>query len=242
MRVDWVAVTGVASVAASITAVASIVLAYKGVRVSRDSSAIDRRNYLDGIFVKWLNSVDALDHAALPFLRHAGELDQLASDPSDAYGDFHAAFTQCRTATQLLESTGLFELNGHADQTGEIAQEDLIDVFQGVIWTYYFSVVTESAAEAEEHRRNKLGMVQAWKSAFQETKESLIEHGVPEKYFPLFEAKIREVYPDTGMLSVWQASDLLRNECKTQVAKYYMHVVESYFPWDRRARKRRSAP
>jgi hypothetical protein len=68
MSIDWVAISGAASAAASIAAVASVVLAYRGVRISRDGSALDRRNYLDGIFVRWLDSIDALDRAALPYL------------------------------------------------------------------------------------------------------------------------------------------------------------------------------
>jgi hypothetical protein len=155
-------------------AVAGIVLAYKRVRISRDASGLDRRNYLDGIFVRWLDSVDALDHAALPFLRHVptqAELDAGTADPPDAYSGFHLAFRHCQTATNLLDSTGMFVHKTKDAQQGEIATEDLIAVFNGVLWTYYFSVIRYSPTEAANYEENH-GLLQGWRSAVQEVERT----------------------------------------------------------------------
>jgi len=235
MSIDWGAVSGAASAAASIVAVASIGLAYRGVRISRDASVLDRRNYLDGIFVRWLDSTDVLDRAALPYLRHIptqSELDSGSADLPDAYFEFHLAFMHCRTATSLLETTGLFDSRAKNDQLGEIATNELIPVFKGILWANYFSVIEYSPTEAAEYGKNQ-GLLQTWRSAVQETEARLDAEDVPDKYFPLFEAKIRELYPETSSLSVWQASDRLLDFCKTQIADRYLRLVSSRFPWDR---------
>jgi len=231
MSIDWVAISGVASAAASVVAVASIVLAYKGIKISRETSALDRRNYLDGIFVRWLDSIDALDHAALPFLSHIptqSELESGAPDLPDAYGEFHLAFGHCRTATNLLGATGLFDRPTKNAKQDEIAADELVGVFEGVLWAYYFSVVRYSPTEAAEYPKNQ-AMLQTWRSAMQEVRGQLIDHDVPERYFPLFESKIRKLYPEPLPLSVWQASDHLLDVCKAQLADRYRQLLDSRF-------------
>jgi hypothetical protein len=241
MGIDWVAISGAASAVASIVAVVSIVLAYNGVRVSREASALDRRTYLDGIFVRWLDSVDALDHAALPFLRHIptqAELDSGAPDLPDAYKEFHLAFTHCQTAINLVSSTGMFDHQSKDAHQAMIATDELIEAFQGILWTYYFSVIRYSPAEAAGYEENQ-GLQQAWGSAIQEVESKLRDHSVPDKYFPLFEAKIKELYPESLPLSVWQGSDRLLDICKSELANQYQQLVDSRFPWDPTSRKMR---
>ena len=240
LSIDWGAVSGAASAATSIVALAGIALAYRGVRISRDASVLDRRNYLDGIYVRWLDSINALDRAALPYLRHVptqSELDQGYPILPDAYSEFHLAFVHCQTATELLATTGLFDHGGKNDQPGEIATEEIAEVFKGILWAYYFSVIQYSPTEAAAHGENQ-GLLQTWTSAIQETEEKLENHDVPAKYFAMFRAKIRELYPETSPLSVWQATDRLLNVCKTQLANQYLRLVSSRFPWDRGARSR----
>jgi hypothetical protein len=240
MSFDWGAVSGAASAAAAVAAVASIALAYRGVQISREGSALNRRNYLDGLFVRWLDSIDALDRAALPYLRHIptqSDLDARSPDLPAAYNEFHLAFMRCRTATDLLDATGLFDQGKKEDRSGEIATDELIKVFHGVLWTYYFSVVNYSAVEAAEYERNN-ALVQTWGSAVHETEASLIQHEVPAKYFPLFEAAIRRLYPEESGLGVWQASDRILDFCKTQLARQYSWLVNSRFPWDGRSARR----
>ena len=234
MSIDWGAVSGAASAAASIVAVASIVLAYKGVRISRDSSVLDRRNYLDGIFVRWLDAIDALDRAALPYVQHVPtqpELDSGGPDLPDAYPEFHLAFTHCRTATNLLESTGMFESPAQDDQPGEIATNDLIAIFRAILWAHYFSVVENSPAEIALFGENQK-MAQPWRSAVDEV-EARLADDVPDKYFPLFEEKISELYPVDLPLGVWQVSNRLLDFCRAEVADRYWRRVDSRFPWNR---------
>ncbi len=235
MSIDWVAISGAASAAASIAAAASVALAYRGVRISRDGSALDRRNYLDGIFVRWLDSIDALDRAALPYLRHTptqSELDSGSPDLPEAYSEFHQVFMHCRTATNLLGATGLFELLPKDDQVVRIATSDLMRVFKGILWAYYFSVIKYSPTEAADYATNQR-LLQPWRSAVQEIEARLNAEDVPDRYFPLFEARIRELYPETSPMGVWQASDRLVDICKTEVADQYQWLVSSRFPWDR---------
>jgi hypothetical protein len=234
---DWGAISGAASAAASIAAVASIVLAYKGVRLSRDSSLLDRRNYLDGIFVRWLDAVDALDRAALPYVQHVptqAELDAGAIDLPDAYAEFHMAFTHCKTATNLLDSTGIFDSSTKDDQPGEMATTDLIKIFIGILWAHYFSLIANSAAEIANYGENQR-LAQPWRSAVGEVEASLAEHAVPDRYFPLFEDKVRELYPESSPVGVWQVSDRLLDVCKAEIVNRYMLRVDSRFPWDRRS-------
>ena len=240
LSIDWGAVSGAASAATSIVALAGIALAYRGVRISRDASLLDRRNYLDGIYVRWLDSIDALDRAALPYLEHVPtqpELDHGRPIVPDAYSEFHLAFTHCQTATELLATTGLFDHAGKNDQPGEIATEEIAKVFNGVLWAYYFSVIQYSPTEAAAYGENQ-GLLQTWSSAMQETEEQLESHHVPAKYFAMFRAKIGEIYPETSSLSVWQATNSLLNVCKTQLANQYQRLVSSRFPWDPGARSR----
>jgi hypothetical protein len=235
MSIDWGAVSGAASAAAAIVAVAGIALAYRGVRISRDGSILNRRNYLDGIFVRWIDSIDVLDRAAIPFLRHTptqSELDSGSADLPDAYSEFHLAFMHCKTATNLLGTTGLFDSPAKHDQPDEIATDELIPVFQGILWAYYFSVNEYSPAEAAQYSKNQ-GMSQDWRSAIRETEARLAVEDVPEKYFPMLEAKVRELYPEASSLSVWQASDRLLDICKSQIANRYVDLVSSRFPWYR---------
>jgi hypothetical protein len=186
--------------------------------------------------VRWLDSVDALDHAALPFVQHVptrSELDAGSADLPDAYSRFHLAFRHCRTATNLLGTTGLFDNDAKNAPRDKVATGDLIEVFNGILWAYYFSVIRYSPTEAAQYGTNE-GLQQTWRSAVQEIERELRDHDVPEKYFPLFEAKIGELYPESSPLSVWQASDRLLDACKAELAGRYRQLASSRFPWDRR--------
>ena len=236
MSLDWQAVGAGAAAVASIVAVAGIVLAYRGVRISRDASLLDRRNYLDGLFVRWLDSVDALDRAALPFISHIPtqqELDAGSANLPQAYSEFHLAFQRCRSATTLLGTTGLFDNEIKIDQREDIATEDLTGVFDGVLWAHYFSVIQYSPAEATSLREGR-GAAQPWSGAVDEVEVQLSEHDVPNKYFPLFRASIKRLYPETANLSVWQAADQVLSFSKAQIANRYSGLVSSRFPWDRK--------
>lgn len=235
MSLDWQAVGGASSAVASLAAVASIVLAYRGVRLSRDASALDRRNYLDGLFVRWLDSIDALDSAALPFLHHnptEQELDEGAADLPDAYPELHLAFQRCRSATSLLSSTGLFDGKVEEHAPDDIATEHLIDVFHGALWAVYFSVIRYSPAEVASLRAGN-GRAQSWIGALEQIEGILSEHEVPERYFPLFRASVSSVYPETAGVSAWQAADQILRFCKDQIANRYVELVRSQFPWNR---------
>jgi hypothetical protein len=239
MSVDWVAVSGAASAAASVVALAGLGLAYKGARISRDASILDRRNYLEGIFVRWLDSVDVLDRTALPFLGHSptqSELDSGSADLPEAYKDFHLAFLHCQTAVNLLAATGLFDHKAKDDPPGEIAADEVVEVFKAILWAYYFSVIRYSPAEVAEYAKSR-DLSLPWKSALQEIQGTLIEHDVPDKYCPLFEAKVRELYPAPS-LNVWQACDRLLDFGKAELANHYQWLVNSRFPWDRPSQRR----
>jgi hypothetical protein len=190
--------------------------------------------------VRWIDSIDALDAAALPFLSHEPtqvELDSGSPDLPAAYNDFHLALLHCQTATNLLDTTGLFDSEAKSDPESKIATDELIGVFDGVLWAYYFSVIRYSPTEVAGYAENQR-LTQPWGSAIREIEGNLSSEDVPEKYFPVFKTRIKELSPENTPLQVWQASDSLLDFCKSQIAKRYVWLMNSRFSWRQRSLRR----
>jgi len=138
---DWTAIGAIATACSAIvsfilamTSFAGIRLASRGLRVAEKSSFLDRRSYLDNLFLNLHIATADYKDAGLPLWSQEYE----ATSPE--YLSFHKSHSKLLSSLRMIELSGLPDLLPDIANSRPSRMHDLIKLTEWSMWAYYFSL------------------------------------------------------------------------------------------------------
>lgn len=237
--INWDIVSSLAATVATFLAAIGIGLAWHATSISRQSTHINRRTYLDQIFDNLMNRMDAFEAASQPYWEHVPTKSELL-DPDlkkdvarEQYQVLHAAVLGARSAIHRVGSSGLGELDATVD--GQLDLDAALTLLDAAFWTSYFFSLSHSKAEAENLlARPNEGAIQSWDGAWSEVQSQLRRERpfvVAGNELALAREWAEASYPSNKQSGRAQLADAVLAGAKRLVRDRYRVVASTSAPW-----------
>lgn len=253
---SWQDIGALASAAAAIIATIAIGLAWAAVVISKRSTDIGRRGYLDTKFDQLYAADKKFHMAELPFWSVLPDEDRIRKGDYSTleagipeykrlYPSLHDAVVDVRDVVSRLRRSGLVEAEGQIKGERDCTFDDMLTMYEASHWASYLHWVHGFKAESMRFLETStsgndpsglLPILEAWEEVEFQLKGNHCEHPNPDAIRTARDKIIKE-YKTDALEGVANLIDAVRSNSFNDAADRYRLIADEVAPWHKKPRK-----